>query len=75
MAGPSHIRQLRGGCGERRGGLRGLSPALQLPMLAGVAQGVGFPSLSCLGLLADPILSPYTIASTAARPPVEAAAG
>jgi hypothetical protein len=42
-------------------------------MLAGVAQG--FPNLSCLGLLADRVLSPCAIATTAARPPVEAAAG
>lgn len=35
----------------------GLHPRLHLPMLAGVAQGPGFPNLSCLGLLADRVLS------------------
>jgi mycobactin lysine-N-oxygenase len=37
-----------------------LRPHLHLPMLAGMAQGPGFPNLSCLGLLADRILRPYT---------------
>lgn len=36
-----------------------LTPALHLPMLAGLAQGPGFPNLSCLGLLADRVLRPY----------------
>lgn len=35
-----------------------LSPALHLPVLAGLAQGPGFPNLSCLGLLADRVLRP-----------------
>ncbi|GCE29354.1 lysine 6-monooxygenase [Dictyobacter alpinus] len=35
------------------------APRLHLPMLAGVAQGPGFPNLSCLGLLSDRILSSY----------------
>ena len=35
-----------------------LTPALHLPVLAGLAQGPGFPSLSCLGLLADRVLQP-----------------
>jgi mycobactin lysine-N-oxygenase len=34
----------------------GLSPPLHLPVLAGLAQGPGFPNLSCLGLLSDRIL-------------------
>ena len=34
-------------------------PKLHAPMLAGVAQGPGFPNLSCLGTLADRILQPY----------------
>ena len=34
-------------------------PRLHLPMLAGPAQGPGFPNLSCLGLVSDRILSPY----------------
>jgi mycobactin lysine-N-oxygenase len=37
----------------------GLTPRLHLPMLSGVAQGPGFPNLSCLGLLAERILAPY----------------
>lgn len=32
---------------------------LHFPMLAGTAQGPGFPNLSCLGALADRILSAY----------------
>ncbi len=39
--------------------LGGFIPKLHLPMLAGIAQGPGFPNLSCLGLLADRILSSY----------------
>src|SRR2546430_3338965 len=31
--------------------LEGFTPKLHLPMLAGIAQGPGFPNLSCLGLL------------------------
>jgi hypothetical protein len=37
----------------------GLAPKLHLPVLAGVAQGPGFPNLSCLGLLADRVLGAY----------------
>jgi mycobactin lysine-N-oxygenase len=37
-----------------------LDPKLHLPVLAGVAQGPGFPNLSCLGLLADRVLGAYT---------------
>jgi len=37
----------------------GLSPPLHLPALAGLAQGPGFPNLSCLGLLSDRILRRY----------------
>ena len=39
--------------------LTGFMPKLHLPMLAGIAQGPGFPNLSCLGLLADRILASY----------------
>jgi mycobactin lysine-N-oxygenase len=39
--------------------LGGFFPTLHLPMLAGIAQGPGFPNLSCLGLLADRILASY----------------
>jgi mycobactin lysine-N-oxygenase len=37
----------------------GLTPPLHLPLLAGFAQGPGFPNLSCLGLLSDRILRRY----------------
>lgn len=40
--------------------MRGFKPRLHLPMLAGFAQGPGFPNLSCLGLLSDRILSSYS---------------
>jgi mycobactin lysine-N-oxygenase len=36
-----------------------LNPPLHLPVLAGLAQGPGFPNLSCLGLLSDRILRRY----------------
>jgi mycobactin lysine-N-oxygenase len=36
-----------------------LQPRLHVPMLAGVAQGPGFPNLSCLGLLAERVLAAY----------------
>jgi len=36
-----------------------LSPPLHLPVLAGLAQGPGFPNLSCLGLLSDRVLRRY----------------
>ena len=41
--------------------LAGFTPKLHLPMLAGIAQGPGFPNLSCLGLLADRILAAYPV--------------
>jgi mycobactin lysine-N-oxygenase len=48
---------------ERRIGidlsLTGMRPRLHLPMLAGLAQGPGFPNLSSLGLLSDRILRSY----------------
>ena len=37
----------------------GLDPPLHLPLAAGLAQGPGFPNLSCLGLLSDRILRRY----------------
>ncbi len=37
-----------------------LNPPLHLPLLAGLAQGPGFPNLSCLGLLSDRVLRRYT---------------
>jgi mycobactin lysine-N-oxygenase len=37
----------------------GLNPPLHLPVLAGLAQGPGFPNLSCLGLLSDRVLHRY----------------
>jgi len=39
--------------------IAGLCPPLHLPVLAGLAQGPGFPNLSCLGLLSDRILRRY----------------
>jgi hypothetical protein len=39
--------------------LAGFPAPLHLPMLAGLAQGAGFPNLSCLGLLSDRVLSRY----------------
>jgi mycobactin lysine-N-oxygenase len=48
---------------ERRIGVdlsvAGVRPRLHLPMLAGLAQGPGFPNLSSLGLLSDRVLRPY----------------
>jgi mycobactin lysine-N-oxygenase len=37
----------------------GLTPPLHLPVMAGLAQGPGFPNLSCLGLLSDRVLRRY----------------
>jgi mycobactin lysine-N-oxygenase len=39
--------------------IKGLLPKLHLPMLAALDQGPGFPNLSCLGLVADRVLSTY----------------
>ena len=41
----------------------GLAPPLHLPVMAGLAQGPGFPNLSCLGLLSDRILRRYVAGS------------
>jgi mycobactin lysine-N-oxygenase len=46
----------------------GLTPPLHLPVLAGLAQGPGFPNLSCLGLLSDRILRRYVAAGDARAP-------
>ena len=55
---------------ERRIGVdlavEGLEPPLHLPVLAGLAQGPGFPNLSCLGLLSDRVLRRYVPLSPAA---------
>lgn len=40
-------------------GVKGLTPRLHIPGLSAMAQGPGFPNLSCLGLLAERILTPY----------------
>jgi mycobactin lysine-N-oxygenase len=45
----------------------GLSPPLHLPLLAGLAQGPGFPNLSCLGLLSDRVLRRYVAPAEPAR--------
>lgn len=39
--------------------LAGAKPNIHVPMLAGLAQGPGFPNLTCLGHLSDRILSLY----------------
>ncbi len=49
--------------------VEGLHPRLHLPVLAGVAQGPGFPNLSCLGLLADRVLGAYTAPPAGAGAP------
>ena len=46
----------------------GLTPRLHVPVLAGVAQGPGFPNLSCLGLLADRVLGAYAPPWAGVRP-------
>jgi mycobactin lysine-N-oxygenase len=50
----------------------GLQPKLHLPILAGLAQGPGFPNLSCLGLLADRILGVYADAGADRTAPAAA---
>jgi mycobactin lysine-N-oxygenase len=47
--------------------IAGLSPPLHLPVLAGLAQGPGFPNLSCLGLLSDRILRRYVTLEESSR--------
>jgi mycobactin lysine-N-oxygenase len=47
--------------------IEGLSPPLHVPVLAGLAQGPGFPNLSCLGLLSDRILRRYVPLDTSAH--------
>jgi mycobactin lysine-N-oxygenase len=49
----------------------GLDPPLHLPVVAGLAQGPGFPNLSCLGLLSDRILRRYVTAEEPARVALE----
>jgi mycobactin lysine-N-oxygenase len=43
----------------------GMAPPLHLPVMAGLAQGPGFPNLSCLGLLSDRILRRYVAVNDA----------
>ena len=43
--------------------VRGLTPRLHVPNLAGLMQGPGFPGLSCLGLMSDRILGSYVATS------------
>jgi len=38
-----------------------VNPPLHLPLVAGLAQGPGFPNLSCLGLLSDRVLRRYVL--------------
>lgn len=59
LAGPMTVAAFERAIGTDLG-LEGVEPRLHLPMLAGVAQGPGFPNLSCLGLLSDRILMGHT---------------
>jgi mycobactin lysine-N-oxygenase len=54
LAGPELERRI-----ELDLSVAGLNPPLHLPVVAGLAQGPGFPNLSCLGLLSDRILRRY----------------
>ena len=49
----------------------GLSPPLHLPQAAGLAQGPGFPNLSCLGLLSDRVLRRYVVLAKPTHAAVE----
>ncbi len=49
----------------------GLAPPLHLPVVAGLAQGAGFPNLSCLGLLSDRVLRRYVPMTAAGPAPAE----
>ncbi|TCK24579.1 SidA/IucD/PvdA family monooxygenase [Pseudonocardia endophytica] len=55
---------------DRHIAVDGLRPRLVLPMLAGYAQGPGFPNLTCLGRLSDRVLRPLVTEPdrTRARP-------
>jgi len=52
----------------------GLNPPLHLPLVAGLAQGPGFPNLSCLGLLSDRVLRRYVPVAESAAAVAEATA-
>jgi len=71
LLGPAAQSRLAGDDLERRIGVdlsvAGLDPPLHLPVLAGLAQGPGFPNLSCLGLLSDRILRSYVPRGEPAR--------
>lgn len=54
--------------------LRGLSPRIHLPALAGLVHGPGFANLSSLGTLSDCILSSYVSAADDASQPMVAGA-
>jgi mycobactin lysine-N-oxygenase len=49
----------------------GLCPPLHLPVLAGLAQGPGFPNLSSLGLLSDRVLRRYVPLGVPEQPTAE----
>ena len=80
LLGPQARARLAAASGGPRGGellerlidvdlsVAGLTPALHLPMLAGLAQGPGFPNLSCLGLLSDRVLRRYVPLPAPRRP-------
>ncbi len=63
IAGPLEETFIRGRI-ERDLSVRGLTPQLHLPMLAGLAQGPGFANLSCLGLLADRVIAEPALSRT-----------
>lgn len=48
--------------------IRGLTPRLYVPNLAGLMQGPGFPGLSCLGLMSDRILGSYLPTTAGSQP-------
>jgi mycobactin lysine-N-oxygenase len=48
--------------------LRGLTPRLQIPGLAGLSQGPGFANLGALGLLSNRVLQPFIVGATSDTP-------
>jgi mycobactin lysine-N-oxygenase len=48
--------------------LRGLTPRLQIPGLAGLSQGPGFANLGALGLLSNRVLQPFIVGTTSDAP-------
>jgi mycobactin lysine-N-oxygenase len=48
--------------------LRGLTPRLQIPGLAGLSQGPGFANLGALGLLSNRVLQPFIVGAMSDAP-------